>query len=356
MIMHNFKNKYWRNSDKMTTIPFTVLGVILAATIISYIFFKIHMANYDKNPESKVYDKYYVMITDNYKSDFWQAVYKSAFEEAKAENIYLDLMGEKLTNAHTVEELMRMAIASHVDGIIVYANEQTGMTRLINEAEEKGIPVVTLYGDNTHSKRISFVGVGSFDIGRKYGRQVIDIIKEKKQKTDGKGKVQISVLVNTEMQDPAQNIIVLAIKETVKQLNTENTDFIINTVPVENQNPYSAEETIRDLFLQDEIPDVMICLNELDTVCAYQAVVDYNRVGDVDILGYSDSDKIISAIDRGVIYSTISIDTTQMGEYCVDALNDFYNFGETSEYYISDIELINRENAAEYSAKESADE
>ena len=29
--------------------------------------------------------------------------------------------------------------------------------------------LVTLYGDNTHSARCSFVGVGSYNLGREYG-------------------------------------------------------------------------------------------------------------------------------------------------------------------------------------------
>ena len=60
------------------------------------------------------------------------------------------------------EDLMRIAISSGVDGIFVEADESEELTELIDEAVDRDIPVVTLYGDNTHSKRCSFVAVPFF--------------------------------------------------------------------------------------------------------------------------------------------------------------------------------------------------
>ena len=74
---------------------------------------------------------------------------------------------------------MQVAIASGVDGIIVTADESEEMTALIDRAMSEGIPVVTLYGDNTQSVRCSFVGVGSYNLGREYGRQVVKIVQER---------------------------------------------------------------------------------------------------------------------------------------------------------------------------------
>ena len=66
-------------------------------------------------------------------------------------------------------------MTSGVDGILVESDESDEMSELIDEAVDRGIPVVTLYGDNTHSARCSFVGVGSYNLGREYGRQVLKL-------------------------------------------------------------------------------------------------------------------------------------------------------------------------------------
>lgn len=42
---------------------------------------------------------------------------------------------------------------------------------------------------------------------------------------------------------------------------------------VDDTNAFSVEESVRDIFMGEEIPDILICLNELNTTCAYQAVV-----------------------------------------------------------------------------------
>ena len=100
--------------------------------------------------------------------------------------------------------------------------------------------------------------------------------------------------------------------------------------------------------MEEELPDIIVCLNELNTTCVYQAVVDYNKVGQIAILGYFDSDTIINAIDRNVINATISIDTGQMGRFCVDALTEYYEFGNTSQYFTADVTLIDKSNVSGY--------
>ena len=76
--------------------------------------------------------------------------------------------------------------------------------------------------------------------------------------------------------------------------------------------------------------------------------MDYNKVGQVNILGYYDSDTIINAIERDVIYASIAVNTKQMGTYCVDALTEIKQTGNTSQYFTTDITLINKQNISQY--------
>ncbi len=354
-----YRKRIWRQYIMLLVTLVFVLVTIVTASL----FFRFYKSDRFKQAEGSTYDKYYVMITDNYKSDFWQSVYKGAKEKAKEDNIYVDLLGEQLSKDYSIEELMEIATASKVDGIIVYANETLEMSQLINDAVNEGIPVVTLYGDCTRSDRLSFVGVGGYSVGRMYGGQIIDIIKEKRREellesdTIGdRNQVKISVIVSADTKDTGQNIIISGLQDAINQDNVTDSEFAVSIVAVDNANSFSVEESIRDIFLGESIPDVIVCLNELSTVCTYQAVVDFNVVGEVSILGYYDSETIVNAIERGGIYSTISIDATQLGEYSVNALSDYYEFGNTSEYYLADVTLINQDNVAKYRKEEEQDE
>jgi len=347
--MENDLNKRIYNRTLLLTV--TLLMVTLIVIIIFYQFYIKGSSQTDKGRE---YDKYYVMITDNRKSSFMQAVHKGAFDTGQEESIYVDMLGDNLPSDYTLNDLFRIAISSQVDGIIVEADESEEMTQLINEAVDEGIPVVTLLNDNTKSNRCSYVGVGGYNIGREYGRQVIEIINEKRsaQERGDDYTLNVAVLVNSNNQTSGQNIIVSALQETVEQRLGNSSDTKINVMAVDNTNTFSVEESVRDIFMNQDIPDIIVALDELTTTCVYQAIVDYNVVGKVTILGYYNSDTIVNAINRGAVYSTIFIDTAQLGEYCVEALKEYNELGATSQYFTADIMLINKSNVSMYMTKE----
>ena len=108
---------------------------------------------------------------------------------------------------------------------------------------------------------------------------------------------------------------------------------------------FSPEESIRDIFLNtDGLPDIMVCLNEVYTRCAYQAAVDYNKVGTVQLLGFYDSETILNAVEKNIIYAAVALDTEQMGRLCVEALDEYVKTGYTNGYMAVDTSLITAEN------------
>lgn len=388
----NRKRKAVQTSEKgagtarRSYIPAFVITVVCMALTVGMGAAVVRFYNgYGKSADTAddmVYDRYYVMITDDHKSSFWTSVYQGAYMRGLENNVYVDWLGGNLPQEYDKEDLMRIAIASGVDGIIVTADEGEEIAALIDEASAQGIPVVTLYGDNTHSSRCSFVGVGSYNLGREYGRMglylLADIIGNKDNaerrlnsgRKDGEvqfldparaigGKVKIAVLVNAYASDVDQNILYSGIQETME--NEKSTGIELEFVPIsiDDTNDFSVEESIRDIFMEENVPDIIVCLDELSTTCVYQAVVDYNMVGDVNILGYFVSDTIANAIDRNVIYATAVIDTRQMGGYCIEALQEYHDLGYTSQYFTADVTVINKNNVAQYldyNEEENADE
>ena len=339
----------------LTFLPVFLTAVCIISTglMAAYILW-FYQGSYQEETSGEKYDRYYIMITQDDKSAFWQSVYEGACERALQENVYVDWLGNDRFQDYGVEEQMEIAIASGVDGIIVTANEAEEMTALIDQAAAKGIPVVTLYGDNTLSARCSFVGVGGYNLGREYGRQALRIVEERLAGTTETlvvgtqdRPIRVTILVNSYTKGLDQNILYSGIQDTIEQ---ERGDAVIELSlhSVDDTNAFSVEESIRDIFMEGDIPDILICLNELNTTCAYQAVVDYNKVGVVSILGYYISHTILNAIDRNVIYATVDIDTPQMGGFCIDALQEYHDLGYTSQYFTADISLVSRENVDEY--------
>ena len=102
---------------------------------------------------------------------------------------------------------------------------------------------------------------------------------------------------------------------------------------VDSRTDFDAEEVIRDLLLGKDRPDILICLNSVQTECAIQALIEYNLVGQVQVIGYYVTDQILQALRQDLIPVTMTIDTGSLGEDCVQALDEYLQLGRVSNYY-----------------------
>lgn len=268
------------------------------------------------------------------------------------ENVYVDLLGEHLSQEYTRAELMRIAMSSGVDGIFVESDESDEMSQMIDEAVERGTLWVRCMVTIRTVHAAALVGVGSYNLGREYGRQVLKLASV----SESTAPMTVAVLVNAHALNSAQNIVCSGIQDALEQEKIRGPEIELSLITVDDTNTFSVEESIRDIFMNEKLPDIIICLNELSTTCVYQAVVDYNCVGEVAILGYYDTDTILKAIERNVVNATISIDTEQMGAFCVDALQEYYRFGYTSQYFTADVTIIDQNNVGEYLQAQEATE
>lgn len=323
--------------------------VILAAAIISTVagcvtiligmtFYKNGITDFAA-ADTMNYHKYqyhYAIISKESDEPFWEAIYQGALDKGKAQDVYVEKIGTNLSVSYSLHDLMKIAIASRVDGIIIEPNGEEDITALINEAEEQGIPVITVLQDAPESNRKSFVGINSYNQGQTYAKQVLEVIRE--------GKHKVTVLLNSDSKDTSQSTIYSNIFEMVA-----NEEVKVNSATVNTQSTFSSEEDIRNIIMDTvEPPDVLVCLTAVDTLCAYQALVDYNRLGDIEIIGYYDSELILYAIEKDNIHSTMTIDARQMGAHCVEALTEYRETGQVSDYFSVDINVINQENVKEY--------
>ncbi|HKL79028.1 MAG TPA: substrate-binding domain-containing protein [Mobilitalea sp.] len=282
------------------------------------------------------YKAHYAIISEESDATFWKAIYQGALEMGKRQDIYVEKIGSSLSVSYSLEDMMRIAISSKVDGIIIEPNGEENITELINEAEEIGIPVITVLRDAPESQRKSFVGINSYNQGQTYGKQVLEVAAE--------GKRKVTVLLNSDDSDTTQNTIYSNISEMVGDADVE-----LESATVSSQSIFGSVEDIRNIIMdQENPPEVLVCLTAVDTYSAYNAVVDYNKAGVIDIIGYYDSDLILTGIEMDNIHSTMTIDAKQMGAYCVEALTEYRQTGQVSDYFSIDISVINYDNIKEY--------
>lgn len=285
---------------------------------------------------SEVYRYKYDMIVDSPDSSFWQAVYSCAQEWAKKNDAILELQESSNDNDYTKLDYMNMSIASSVDGIILQYNGEQGLEAKINEAVQKGIPVVTVMGDAVHSKRQSFVGVSDYQLGSAYGEKVAEYVTKDTE--------SILILLKKNIDDMNQSQIYTQISNAAQAKAGDSQSIQVTGKNLLSTGIFETEEAVTDIFQQkDKVPDILVCMDEDTTECARQAVLDFNLAGKVTIIGYYSSDDILTAVEKGVISVTCDVDTEQLGRYSIEALTEYQKDGRTNSYYNVDINFLDRE-------------
>ena len=156
------------------------------------------------------YQKHYLMISNDRDKDMWQSIYKNAAITAKDKSAYVELLSPDKRSGNTQEDCLRIGIASNVDGIILEADGSEEEKELINEATQKGIPVVTALTDDSASARISFVGVNSYQMGTAYTQELLGLLKPE-------GATDIMFLTASDAQAQESNLVFYQVKKELEE-------------------------------------------------------------------------------------------------------------------------------------------
>lgn len=335
-----------RGKNPLVIAVFISITVMLIVTIISFYFFvqtrTNHLNDYNLQGNTE-YSQYYALICEN--NEFNEKVYEYAKTKGDELGICVDMLSQRIDHEYSTEELFEIALQSRVDGIIVEAKDAQKMKTLIDKACNQGIDVVTLISDSPDSTRRSSVQVGAYNLGKTYGQQIISKDLDNDEK--------ILVINDSSNSDASQNLIITGIQDTVYEKIGDDTNVTIQKYSVDGSDTFVMEEMIRMIFIDEELtPGIIICSDDQSTKVVYQALIDYNKVGQVRLIGFHDSQTILSGIRQGVIEATIAIDVKELGECSVEALNEYRSTGFASEYYSVDSTLIDINNISSYYAEQ----
>ena len=256
-------------------------------------------------------------------------------------NISFEYAEGKTANAKSVISILASGVKCG-DEITLIADGSDEEQELIQEASDADIPVVTVLTDDSSSARISFVGLNSYQLGNAYTEQILGLLKEHEN-------TQVLLLSNSQSKTQETNLIYYQIKKELEEKKKDYQTVTISEYNIDSSSGFDTEEFVRDIFVSEEnLPDVLVCMDEVVTECVYQALVDYNQVGNVDVVGFYYSDVILDGISKGIISSAIALDMDEIGRYSVNALEEFSSLGHTSNYYSVGQHVITRSNVGAY--------
>ena len=314
------------------------VGVLVMAALLLALYFyadsrTLTMDTSENNPTRM--SRHYTFISEE-DSDLWKTVFAAAEEEAREHNAYLEWIGKESPMSYDTADCMRIATASGVDGILLHKNSSTDMTALIHEAYEAQIPVVTVFSDQSGSDRVSYVGMNNYQLGEYYARQILECLKE--------GENHVLVISGESLGEGEAALMYSQMLKATEEGKKQGQSVSFEVLEINAATSFDAEEAVRDVFLSGSpLPDVIVCLDLVTTECVAQALVDYNEVGNVSVIGFYASSTVSDAISRGIIYSTLGIDAEQIGRTGVDALDEYWDQGRVSSYFNVGLSVINEE-------------
>ena len=306
-----------------------LMAAVLSAAGLILIGLYIYYQNRAQDPDlentvTREYERHYLFISSD-RSQMMQDIYGDIFSACDSAGAYLEWCGSGAQQKYTAAECVDISIAMDADGIIVYPDGSSGAAEAIDSALMEGIPVVTILRDLPDSGRISYVGVSNYQMGELYGGWLLSLMKS--------GTNRVCLLEDSGDSENETQLLFAQMVQAVRSGASSDKEMALETRSVKSTEDFDAEEVIRDILLGQNAPDILICRNSVQTECAVQALVDYNLVGKVQVVGYYVTDTVLSALRQDLIPVTMTIDTRAMGSDCVQALDEYLQLQRTSSYY-----------------------
>lgn len=230
---------------------------------------------------------------------------------------------------------LNIAIDSKVDGIITHAYNTEEFKRLIDKAEKYKIPVITLDADLSNSKGAAYVGTNGFETGSKAGQLVAEALN---------GKAKVAIILESSEGNGTGNLKLDGFKNGIKDYK----DISVETVEISDNGILGANDVTQEILNSHPNVNAIVCTSSKDAIGAAQLVVDFNRVGDITIIGYDSTPEILSYIQKGVIYGTIVPGAYKIGCDSIRTLVSLKNNGRVSAYIHTDSIVITKSNLNQY--------
>lgn len=213
---------------------------------------------------------------------------------------------------------METAIATKPDGIFCYAGLDS-MPKLLAEAAEAGIPVVTIDSDcSDTTNRLAYAGTDPYNAGYASGLAMIE-------GTGGEGTVAI---LTSSLGSEKEQIEIKAFMDAIADTNLE-------VVVTEETNADLSVGVVKMEAIAQTYPDLKAVLgtSAYDVQAAAKVKVEYG-LDDLVLVGYDDQEETLKYIRDGVIYGVIVQDPYTMGYLGVKNLYDYLTNGKVENEHV----------------------
>lgn len=269
---------------------------------------------------------HFILIPEEMDNPYWRLVEDGAKVAGAKADVAVEYKGPAQANVEEHISAIDTAIATKVDGIITQGTVNPEMTAVINEAIQKGIPVITLDSDDPDSRRTAYIGTNNFKAGYQAGEALI-------KATHGEAEVGV-VTGNFSSTNEKQRVA--GFEEAVSKAPD------VHIVDVEESyitRVQAAEKTYNMLIKYPKI-NAFFGTSALDGTGISAIIGQLDRKKDTYIIAFDALKETQTLIKKGSIDATVSQEPYQMGYQSVMMMLDILKGKQVKPLNYTDSQIL----------------
>ncbi|WP_019123364.1 substrate-binding domain-containing protein [Brevibacillus massiliensis] len=258
---------------------------------------------------------------------------KKAAEEAGVKLLVNDPNLDLAKQVSAIEDYMQKG----VDGLIVLAVDNSGVVPVVEEAKDKGIPVITADSVVPSDKVDTFIGTENYEAGKQIGEYL-----KKQIEKDGK---DVKIAVVTHVQSFVQKERLRGFKEALADVKGVT---ILNDQPGYDREKSMA--TVENILQANPDVDYIYATAE-NSVLGALAALESAKQTNTKIVGFDVTPEAAEGIRDGKILAMIQQQPEKIGEEAVKAAVDAIKGKQLDKNISVPVVLMDKSNVDEYFKK-----
>lgn len=273
--------------------------------------------------------------------EFWKAIHAGAAKAAHDLDVEIIWQGPQKEDDRQMQiQVVQNFISRGVDGIVLAPLDARSLTRPVEAAVNRGIPVVVIDSGLESEAQASFVATNNLEGGRMGAQRLAELI-------DGKGKV---VMMRYQEGSASTTNREAGFLEGLSQYAPE--------AELLSDNQYSgptlekALQASQNLLNRFPEIDAIFCPNESSTQGMLRALQTAGRAGQVKLVGFDANETLLGGLQSGEIHGLVVQDPFNMAYQGVETMVSVIR-GESVESQVDTrIMMITADNMNEPLAQE----
>ena len=241
--------------------------------------------------------------------EHWKSIHAGAVKAARElGNVEIVWKGpQKEDDREQQIAVVEDMIARRVNAIVLAPLDKTGLRQVVREAKMAGIPTVCVDSGLEGDDHVSFVATDNYDGGVAGGKRLAEAM-------GGKGKIiMMRAMVGVESTaDREQGFLDEIAKHEGIEVLSENQYGGVTT-----ESGYQMAENLLNRYRADV--QGVFTPNESTTFGMLRALTDAGLAGKIKFVGFDTSDKLVQALEEGVLNGLVLQNPFKMGEEGVKA-------------------------------------